>query len=309
MRNCVIYNPAAGRSRSQRRLAKFREQWHERAEFWPTKFRGHGVELARAACEQGFSVVAAAGGDGTVHDVANGLLQAKTGDATLAVVPVGSANDYAYSLERQFGASKLDDENYAKVDVGSVTTSCGRESFFVVSLGLGLSARVTLESRKVSQLQGKALYALGVWCAVKANECTDLTLQFDDEAPANAPSLLLSVMVCEREGNFVLAPKRSPRRWPLRRRIGRADEPLASARLAAADCTSRPAGASPQVTHSAAAASLTVQSPTPLVAHTDGEMLCTDADAVHDLTIRILPARLRVKLCLPVQSLRENEAT
>ena len=125
MRTCVIYNPVAGRSRSQRRLAKFREQWHERAEFWPTEFRGDGVELARAACEQGFSIVAAAGGDGTVHDVANGLLQAKTGDATLAVVPVGSANDYAYSLARQFGASKLDAENYAKVDVGSVTTSCG----------------------------------------------------------------------------------------------------------------------------------------------------------------------------------------
>ena len=134
--------------------------------------------------------------------------------------------------------------------------------------------------------------------AVKANECNDLTLQFDDEAPANTPSLLLSVMVCEREGNFVLAPK------------ALLDDGLFDVVLAAPMSRLRVLGLLPRIALSGLPAhhakitqrrcrSLTVQSPTPLVAHTDGEMFCTDADAVHDLTIRILPARLRVKLCLP----------
>jgi diacylglycerol kinase (ATP) len=299
MRACVIFNPVAGRSRSQRRLARFREQWSARAEFWPSEFRGHGAELARAACEQGFSVVAAAGGDGTVHDVANGLLRAKTGAATLAVVPVGSANDYAYSLARQFGTSRLDDDRHATVDVGVVTTATGRESFFVVSIGLGLSARVTQESQQVSRLQGKALYALAVWRAVKAHQCSDLTLQFDDEPPSNTPSLLLSAMLGEREGSFVLAPN------------ALLDDGLFDVVSAAPMSRLRVLGLLPRIAlvglpaqHPKIAQrrcrTLTAHSATPLAAHTDGEMFCTAADGIHHLTIRILPARLRVNLCLPM---------
>ena len=54
------------------------------------------VELAREAAEQGFAVVAAAGGDGTVHEVANGLLAARRNDSTLAVLPIGSGLGTAY---------------------------------------------------------------------------------------------------------------------------------------------------------------------------------------------------------------------
>lgn len=298
MRACIIFNPVAGRSCSQRRLARFREHWKTRAEFWPTQYRGHGIGLARAACDQGFSIIAAAGGDGTVHDVANGLLQSSRSDVTLAVVPVGSANDFAYSLARQFGASLMEDGNYTSVDVGSVTTTSGRESFFVVSLGLGLSARVTLEARQVSRLQGKALYAVAVWRAVKANQVSDLRVQFDDDPPIQSPSLLTSVMLCEREGNFVLARE-------ARLDDGRFDVVSAApmGRLRVLGLLPRIALAGVPAHHPKIAQrrcrSLTVESPTPLAVHTDGEMFCTAEDGVHDLAVRLLPARLRVKLCVP----------
>jgi YegS/Rv2252/BmrU family lipid kinase len=296
MKTCVIFNPVAGRSRAQRRLARFREQ-HAQAEFWPTQGPGHGTELARAACEHGFTVIAAAGGDGTVHDVVNGILQSDRDDVTLAVVPIGSANDFAYSLARQFGVSTLEDEKCARVDVGSASSG-GRETFFVVSLGLGLSARVTLEARQVSRLQGKSLYALAVWRAVKAHQSSDLTVQFDGAAPTHEPSLLLSVMLCEREGNFVLAPN------------ARLDDGLFDVVTAAPMSKLRVLGLLPRIALAGVPTNhpniahrrcrtLTVQSPTPLTAHTDGEMLCMPSDGVHDLTIRLLPARLRVKLCLP----------
>jgi diacylglycerol kinase family enzyme len=45
--------------------------------------------------------------------------------------------------------------------------------------------------------------------------------------------------------------------------------------------------------------SLLVQSSTPLIVHTDGEMLCTYRDRVHELAVRVLPSRLRVKVCPP----------
>jgi diacylglycerol kinase (ATP) len=55
------------------------------------------LRLARAAAREGYDVVAAAGGDGTVHDVAHGLFQAG-GETALGIVPLGTGNDLARNL-------------------------------------------------------------------------------------------------------------------------------------------------------------------------------------------------------------------
>src|SRR3989440_2931159 len=61
---------------------------------YTTLFRSHASHLAAEAAGRGVERVVALGGDGTVHEVANGLLPARSG-AALAVVPVGSGNDFA----------------------------------------------------------------------------------------------------------------------------------------------------------------------------------------------------------------------
>src|SRR5262245_47714831 len=98
---CVIFNPAAGRGQADRRLAPVRRRWGDRATFWPTPQPGHAEELAERAARDGFAVVAAAGGDGTVHEVANGLLASGRRDVNFAVLPIGSANDYDFSLKEE----------------------------------------------------------------------------------------------------------------------------------------------------------------------------------------------------------------
>ena len=50
------------------------------------------------AAIEGFPIVAAAGGDGTVHEVANGLLRSGMSQVIFAPIPAGSANDYVHSL-------------------------------------------------------------------------------------------------------------------------------------------------------------------------------------------------------------------
>jgi len=95
---CVIFNPAAGRSRARQRLEAILTGWLSKAEFWPTERRGHAEELARRAAGSGFRIVAAAGGNGTVHEVANGVLKAGRPEVRFAVIPLGSADDYAHSL-------------------------------------------------------------------------------------------------------------------------------------------------------------------------------------------------------------------
>src|SRR5262249_58278788 len=70
---CVIYNPAAGRGLMARRLEGLKRALAGRAEFRPTQVPGHADELAAEAARAGFPLVGAAGGDGTIHEVANGL--------------------------------------------------------------------------------------------------------------------------------------------------------------------------------------------------------------------------------------------
>src|SRR5450759_112244 len=64
-----------------------------------THHRGHAIDLARQAAEEGFSCVVAIGGDGTVHEVGNGLMQIpRVARPCLGVVPVGSGNDYSSAV-------------------------------------------------------------------------------------------------------------------------------------------------------------------------------------------------------------------
>ena len=106
--------------------------------------------------QEGFEIVAAAGGDGTVHEVANGLLQAGRPEVCFAVLPLGSADDYAYSL-KQDRATRADGQGPGRlVDVGVLRTDRGDDRYFVCCLGLGFGPCVTIESREVALAPGTA---------------------------------------------------------------------------------------------------------------------------------------------------------
>ncbi len=167
MDTCVIYNSVAGRHRASERMRRFKEAWAGKVVFRPTERRGHAVDLAREAALEGFATVAAAGGDGTAHEVATGLLNSRRTDVTFAVIPLGSANDYAHSVRHQFGAMSLREPGGNFLDVGLVRTPDGREFHFFESLGTGLSAQVTLESNATPWLQGRLLYGCAA-CRVLA---------------------------------------------------------------------------------------------------------------------------------------------
>src|SRR5260370_39476150 len=95
---CVIFNPLAARGRAPKRVEALRQALGPEAEFRPTKDSGHAEELGLEAARAGFAIVAAAGGDGTVHEVANGLLPPDPPPVALAAFPPGSANAYSYCL-------------------------------------------------------------------------------------------------------------------------------------------------------------------------------------------------------------------
>jgi len=123
-----------------------------------TQGPGHAVELARTARERGAAVVVAVGGDGTLHEVANGLLRGellrgeKNGATrpVLAQIPVGSGNDYAKMLgisrtdPAQAAAALLDGPAHP-VDVGILEGAAPRDApdaapeLFLNNLGLAFA--------------------------------------------------------------------------------------------------------------------------------------------------------------------------
>src|SRR5262249_49882410 len=145
---------------------------------------------------------------GTVHEAANGLLRSGRSDVGLVILPIGSANDYFFSLQKEEGAA--DPAGGLRGDVGLARGPGERERFFLCCLGLGFNGAVTRESRKIRGLQGIPLYGLATLRALYYHFMQPLlTLTIDDGPAVTEPTLMLSLMIGKREGGFLMGPHAS----------------------------------------------------------------------------------------------------
>lgn len=95
MKTCIIVNPNAGTDEQAEQLQQILESHH--VECWHSQEAGDGTRLVQQALDQGYECIAAAGGDGTIHEIANALIQAD-GEAVLGIIPLGTGNDFARTL-------------------------------------------------------------------------------------------------------------------------------------------------------------------------------------------------------------------
>jgi diacylglycerol kinase (ATP) len=142
VRICFILNPTSGTNRTQDVPALLtRYATAAGADFiiQPTQYAGHAEELARQAAVEGFRVVVAVGGDGTVNEVARGLLGTA---AALGVVPRGSGNGLARHLKLPLdipgAVRRVCQPDFQRIDVGYLN---GRP--FFCTAGLGFDAHVS----------------------------------------------------------------------------------------------------------------------------------------------------------------------
>jgi diacylglycerol kinase family enzyme len=294
-KTCVIFNPTAARRRAGKRLDGLRALLGPNVEFRPTARPGHGEEIALTAARDGFGTVMAAGGDGTVHEVANGVLRADRPDVLFAVMPMGSANDYAYSLNLQAKLTPPSDGVLA-LDVGLVRDERGRERYFVNTLGLGFSGAVALESRRIGWLQGLPLYSLAFIRALLFRyECPQMEIMVDD-VNRSGPTLSFTAAIAHREGSFIVAPQAQLddglfdylQVGPLTRmEVMKFMPKLASGGQLPSDHPALWLGR---------CRSVKLRSESPLVVHLDGEFFSKPEDKVRELNIKLLPKRIRVKV-------------
>jgi YegS/Rv2252/BmrU family lipid kinase len=160
----VILNPAAGRGAARRAESVVTRAF--RAQGWAvdlvrTEGPGHAQELAAQAVSQGARHVIAVGGDGTVHEVANGLLRSDA-DVALGVVPVGSGNDFAklagvYGHDPARAVARLVTARSQRFDAGRVLGE-----WFVNSVGFGFGPAVVQMRNKMPNLRGFLSYLVPI---------------------------------------------------------------------------------------------------------------------------------------------------
>jgi diacylglycerol kinase (ATP) len=125
-----------------------------KVEVFETKSRNDATLLASKAAEKKFDVIVAAGGDGTVHQVLNGMLQSnetRVDLPSLGIIPIGSGNDFARALNLTANKENiirlLQNNQPKKIDVGKVSfrkSHEGEESFryFLNEVDIGMGPEV-----------------------------------------------------------------------------------------------------------------------------------------------------------------------
>jgi len=166
-RMLIIVNPYATTvSDRLRHLVVYALQGRFEVDAVDTEARGHATELCREAAHEGYDVVVAFGGDGTVNEAANGLFGSPT---PLCCLPGGSANVFAKMLgipgdvvdATEHLLAMADDWRPRRVDLGVVN---GR--YFTFSSGLGLDASVVERVDSNPRLKARLGAYYFTWVAV-----------------------------------------------------------------------------------------------------------------------------------------------
>ncbi|MDW7658094.1 MAG: diacylglycerol kinase family lipid kinase [Bacillota bacterium] len=181
---------------------------------------GAPVTLAKEACDKAYDVVVAAGGDGTVNEVINGLMAAKLKGKTipcLGVLPAGRGNDFAASMgipgDIAHAVKVIADGTSKTIDIGQVIGGNYPEGkYFGNGVGIGFDTIVGFEAAKLpSFLSGTPGYLIA---AIKTMFLYYKAYRFRvvlDQETIEQPCLIVSVMNGKRMGtSFMMAPDSKP---------------------------------------------------------------------------------------------------
>ena len=189
----IIVNPVAGAGRTAREWPRiqglFREQGM-RFEHDETEAPGHAIELAKEAVQKGYETIISVGGDGTIHEIVNGLYEAGGNkDARLGIICTGTGSDYARTvgIPRHYeeACRRISDSKQVAVDLGTIEYSQNgsrMERVFVNFAGMGFDAEIVRRTTRSFKALGSTLsYLLGVFTTLVSYRNREIEVVIDGE--------------------------------------------------------------------------------------------------------------------------------
>lgn len=199
----LLVNPSAKHGLTGSLMPAIRELAHGLLAFDEHLTSSPGEARTVAAEAAGFDAIVAVGGDGTVHEVLNGLMSRHAEDRpALGLIPTGSGNDF----RRTLGISKdvptavrqLASGTRRRVDVGVIRLDGERDgAYFANSVGIGLDARVTakaVEMKLTTGWSGLPLYLRALLVILfRQFHSHRVTLTLDDGPAEDRDMLLVAI--------------------------------------------------------------------------------------------------------------------
>jgi diacylglycerol kinase (ATP) len=217
----IIVNPTSGRGMGEQSYPLIDAELQKNGldyEMCRTESPGHAVQLAQEAADDGFDVVVAAGGDGTLNEVINGLMRVGSSSnqrPALSVIPIGRGNDFCFGVDIPVDIAAvcqlLAGGEYRRIDVGLVKGGDYPEGrYFGNGVGIGFDAVVGFEALKLEKLGGFPSYIVAALKTILLYYQAPMVKIEMNGNSHTQPALMVSIMNGRRlGGGFMMAPEGS----------------------------------------------------------------------------------------------------
>ncbi|MEH7373780.1 diacylglycerol kinase [Neobacillus drentensis] len=207
----LIYNPTSGREILKRNLPEILQKLEiagYEASCHATTGAGDATEAARLAVERQYDIVIAAGGDGTIHEVVNGLAE-QDYRPKLGIIPAGTTNDFARALHipRDIGPAVdiITKGDLIPVDIGRIN-----DRYFINIAGGGRITELTYEvPSKLKTMLGQLAYYLKGMEMLPSIKPSEVSIEYDGKLFEGEAMLFLVGLTNSIGGFEKLAPDSS----------------------------------------------------------------------------------------------------
>jgi len=293
----VILNPYSNRWNSQKRWPETEAALKSAGvdfELVVSERKGHIVELVERAVRAKFSPIIVSGGDGSIGDALNGLMQAagpgKEAIGPLGIMPTGSANDIVFALglptDLNQAAKVIASGKTKAMDIGKLN-----DRYFANNSAAGLEPYVTIKHEKIHWIKGMARYLVAAVQAIMDKPEWHADVKWDG-GEFNGPISLITIGNMRRTGGFYMTPHADPFDGKLTLAFGyRATRLGLFQALPRAFNEDKGSYVEMEGMRELHATRISVHLDKPSPAHTDGELF---PEWIQDFEYEIFPKRLNV---------------
>jgi diacylglycerol kinase (ATP) len=292
----VIFNPYAGRWLAREKLGEVHaalKQTGIEYELEMTEGPGHGIELASRSVKAGYSPIISAGGDGSINEVVNGMVDSVENmtNVPLGIIPLGSANDLVDNLKLPRDINQavkiIANGSPRAIDLCQVN-----QRYFVNNAAIGLEPYITLIQQRITRFRGNFRYLTATLLGVFDNPKWLMDLEWDNGS-YSGPATLVTVGNSPRTGGlFYMTPHADPFDGKLTFVYGYMATRIEILRLLPR--TLKPEAGSyvehPAI-HEISSTLLKIRTSSPTPAHADGEIF---SESVQELEYRVFPGGIQL---------------
>lgn len=216
----LFINPASGRWRGKKLATKINNYLANhglKSDAIFSLHKGDMTELVKRAVLDGQQTIIVAGGDGTIFEAVNGIMQAKEIEkginTSLGIIPLGTGNDFIKATKIPKNWRKACDylitTKSQHIDVAKVITK-NKSAYFINNIGSGFDAGIGITASKMPILRGKTVYVIGlIWHLIKGVPNPEIEYTIDGLRHKSKMTLTAVTNGTTYGGSFKIAPQAS----------------------------------------------------------------------------------------------------